>query len=73
MEPVKPPVIKLQERNSDIYEAFKMIEKEITDIKHPWKNIDHEFDHCYELTHKMFVEAYDQERKPRQIRRLSTH
>ena len=44
LEPLKPLVIKLQKRNSDIYEAYQMIDKVITDIKYLHEIIDHEFD-----------------------------
>ena len=36
MEPLKPLIIKLQIRNSDIYEAYQMIDRVITDICWPW-------------------------------------
>lgn len=49
LEPLKPLIIKLQIRNSDIYEAYQMIDRVITDVKHLRENVDHEFDHWYEL------------------------
>ena len=65
LEPLKPLVIKLQKRNSDIYEAYQMIDKLITDIKYLRENINHEFDQGYELTRKMVVAVGSQESKPR--------
>ena len=41
LEPLKLLVIKCI---SDIYEAYQMIDKVITDIKYLRENIDHEFD-----------------------------
>ena len=55
LEPLKPLIIKLQIRNSDIYEAYQMIDRVITDVKHLRENVDHEFDHWYELARKMIV------------------
>ena len=49
LEPLKPLVIKLQKRNSDICKAYQMIDKVITDIRHLRENIDHGFDHWYEF------------------------
>ena len=65
LEPLKPLVMKLQKRNSDIYEAYQMIDKLITDIKYLRENINHEFDQGYELTRKMVVAVGSQESKPR--------
>ena len=42
LEPLKLLVIKC---SSDIYEAYQMIDKVITNIKYLRENIDHEFDH----------------------------
>ena len=49
LEPLKPLVIKLQKRNSDICKGYQMIDKVITDIRHLRENIDHSFDHWYEF------------------------
>ena len=61
LEPLKPLVKILQKLNSDFYEAYQMIDKVITDIKHLRENIDHEFDRWYKLARKMVVAAGGQE------------
>ena len=50
-----------------------MIDKVITDIKHLRENIDHEFDHWYELARKMVVAIRGQESKPRTTKCFSTY
>ena len=50
-----------------------MIDKVITNIKYLRENIDHEFDHWYELAHKMVVAVGVQETKPRTAKYFSTY
>ena len=73
LEPLRPLVLKLQKCNSDIYEAYQMIDKVITDIKYLRENIDHEFDHWYELARKMVVAVSGQKTKPRTAKYFSTY
>ena len=50
-----------------------MTEKVIIDIKYLRQNIDHEFDHWYELARKMAVAVGGQESKPRTTTCFSTY
>ena len=50
-----------------------MIDKVITDIKYLRENIDHEFDHWYELARKMVVAVSGQKTKPRTAKYFSTY
>ena len=43
LEPVKPPLIKLQKRNRDIYHAYHMTGHVISDLNDAKRDIENEF------------------------------
>ena len=45
LEPIKPPTIKLQKRNQDIYQAYKLVDETIDFIKSRRADINDTFDH----------------------------
>ena len=55
LEPLKPLVIKLQKRKSDLYQSNQAVVQVIEDLKYVRENIDHEFDHWYSMAQKILV------------------
>ena len=53
MDPLKPIVTKLQERNQDIYQGYQMIDQVINDLRETKDNMDEEFYHWYEMVCEM--------------------
>lgn len=53
LEPLKSLVINLQKRNQDIYQAYRMINQVINDLRETKNNIDEEFHHWYEMACEM--------------------
>ena len=53
MDPLKPIVTKLQERNQDIYQDHQMIDQVINDLRETKDNMDEEFYHWYEMVCEM--------------------
>ena len=49
LEPLKALVTKLQKRNQDIYEAYKMIDQVINDLRETKDDMDEKFHQWYEM------------------------
>ena len=65
LEPLKPLVTKLQERNQDIYIAYSMTDLIMSDMKPYRENIDKEFKPWYNLAMTMAQSADVQLSVPR--------
>ena len=65
LEPMKPLVTKLQKRNRDIYQAYHMIDRVVSDLSDVKKNIENEFSGWYKFAVDMGASVGVQPNKPR--------
>ena len=57
LEPLKPLVTKLQERNQDIYKTYQMTDNVVSELKGFGDNVDIEFEHWFNFAVKLGEEV----------------
>ena len=53
LEPVKPLAIKLQQRNQDVYKAYKRVDETINYVKSQRAMVDSKFKRWFEKAHTL--------------------